>query len=438
MTWRNERPAKRVATVGRLDGKGKRMKNLNYPPALTRPWQDRLVQRLVNQGVLTTPARRTAFAQVARHLFVSHYYEQQGTTLTWLLREAPDPATPADQLARWLAVIYSDRALVTSLDEEQQPASSSSQPSVMARMLDVLMVEPGMRVLEIGTGTGYNAALLAALTGDPGLVTTIEAQPDLALQADTVLRAVVGPGLCVGLGDGWEGWKERAPYERIVATASVVTVPDAWIAQLAPGGQLVMDLGGQLAGGLLQADKNATGEHISGAFLPVSNVRFMALHSQHALSAAALRRHFRRHATREPTQVVSLPSTSPLPALLREPDFLFYLQWHLPQAALQWWGRETPERLVPALLDPPTDTLLTFKEEDEAIAGARWFATVSGPGPLWHRVRLAAASFLRLGKPTPAAYRLLITSQGSHTEKRLVIASPGEESLTADSSLALL
>lgn len=412
------------------------MNSLTYPPELTRPWQDQYVQQLVNQGVLPTSALRAAFAQVARHLFVPYSYEQQGTTLTWLMREAPDPATRADELARWLAVIYSDRALVTCLDEEQQPASSSSQPSVMARMLNALAVEPGMRVLEIGAGTGYHAALLAALTGDPGLVTTVEVHPALARQAETVLHEVVGPGLSVCQGDGWYGWRERAPYERIVATASVVTIPDAWIEQLAPGGRLVMDLGGHLAGGLLQAQKSLTGEQVSGTFLPVAKTRFMALHSLHAPTSAALRRHFRAHALEEPTQMVPVPSASPFPALFGNADFLFFLQWHLPEAALQWWGRNDPQRLVPALLDPATHTLLTFRAGDDDASGTRWFATIAGPGPLWQQVQQAAATWVRLGKPTPMGYRLAITCQEGSAEKRLILSSPDEEG--GDYSLALL
>jgi len=412
------------------------MNSLTYPPELTRPWQDQYVQHLANQGVLPTSALRAAFAQVARHLFVPSYYEQQGTTLTWLMREAPDPATPADELARWLAVIYSDRALVTYLDEEQQPVSSSSQPSVMARMLNALAVEPGMRVLEIGAGTGYQAALLAALTGDPGLVTTVEVHPDLARQAETVLHEVVGPGISVCQGDGWYGWSARAPYERIVATASVVTIPDAWIEQLAPGGRLVMDLGGHLAGGLLQAQKSLTGERVSGTFLPVAKTRFMALQSLHAPTSAALRRHFRAHALEGATQMVPVPSASPFPALFGNADFLFFLQWHLPEAALQWWGRNDPQRLVPALLDPATHTLLTFRAGDDDASGTRWFATIAGPGPLWQQVQQAAATWVRLGKPTPMGYRLAITCQEGSAEKRLILSSPDEEG--GDYSLALL
>ncbi len=70
--------------------------------------------------------------------------------------------------------MYQNQALTTQVDARGLPTSSSSQPAVMALMLSYLDVKPGMRILEIGTGTGYNAALLVRLTGDPRLVTTLE------------------------------------------------------------------------------------------------------------------------------------------------------------------------------------------------------------------------------------------------------------------------
>ena len=82
-----------------------------------------------------------------------------------------------DGWAEALGVVYSDEALITRRDDEGMPTSSASQPSVVAMMLEALDLEPGMRVLEIGAGTGYNAALMAEMVGDAGLVTTIDIDP---------------------------------------------------------------------------------------------------------------------------------------------------------------------------------------------------------------------------------------------------------------------
>src|SRR5439155_24991906 len=125
-----------------------------------------------------------------------------------------DPQRPRPE---HLEQIYSERALITRL-RDNLGTSSSSQPALMADMLQLLDVRPGLRVLEIGAGTGYNAALLAELTGDPSLVTTIDIQPDVVEQTRrSLVRAGYG-GVRVLCRDGFAGAPEAAPFDRIVAT----------------------------------------------------------------------------------------------------------------------------------------------------------------------------------------------------------------------------
>src|SRR5579875_2158355 len=125
--------------------------------------------------------------------------------------------------------MYQNQALTTQVDARGLPTSSSSQPAVMALMLSYLDVKPGMRILEIGTGTGYNAALLARLTGDPHLVTTLEIDPMLIEQARPRVEAMVGTGVVMGVCDGMEGDATHAPYDRIIATGSTFPIPQRWI-----------------------------------------------------------------------------------------------------------------------------------------------------------------------------------------------------------------
>ena len=120
-------------------------------------------------------------------------------------------------------------------------------------------LQPRMSVLGIGISTGYNAALLAHLTGDPALVATIDIDPSLAGLARSQAAQVVGAGMEVVTGDGRRGVPERGPYARIIATASSFPVPPAWIEQLAPGGLLVLDLRGQIGGGLMVVEKQEDG-----------------------------------------------------------------------------------------------------------------------------------------------------------------------------------
>jgi protein-L-isoaspartate(D-aspartate) O-methyltransferase len=116
-----------------------------------------------------------------------------------------------------------------------------SQPFVVAYMLERLGLTGGERVLEVGTGSGYQAALLALLAGE---VHSIEVLPELAARAAAVLDAVVGAGrVNVHLGDGALGWPEAAPFDAIVVAAAGPEVPPALPAQLAPGGRLILPVG---------------------------------------------------------------------------------------------------------------------------------------------------------------------------------------------------
>jgi protein-L-isoaspartate(D-aspartate) O-methyltransferase len=174
----------------------------------------RLRRRLV-RGLGAEGAVGDAFAAVPREAFVPEWVSRVG-----------------------LAKIYEPGAvLVTQTDDAGRPTSSSSAPSIMAPMLSSLDVQPGHRVLEIGAGTGYNAALLAHLVGPKGRVTTIDVDPKLTRRARQAL-ASVGVKVKVIDGDGRDGWPAGAPYDRIIATVASPTVPRTWYDQLTDGGLL--------------------------------------------------------------------------------------------------------------------------------------------------------------------------------------------------------
>jgi protein-L-isoaspartate(D-aspartate) O-methyltransferase len=117
-----------------------------------------------------------------------------------------------------------------------------SQPYIVAYMTELLEVAPEHRVLEIGTGSGYQAAVLAHLAR---AVYTIEIVPSLAQQAATVLSELNYGNVHVRQGDGYRGWPEEAPFDRIMVTAAPAEVPQPLIDQLAVGGRLVVPVGGQ-------------------------------------------------------------------------------------------------------------------------------------------------------------------------------------------------
>jgi len=168
----------------------------------------RLVDELIRRGVITDDALADAFRAVERHSFVPS-------------------ATLADA--------YSDRAIGISHDDAGHLVSSISQPTIVAMMLAEAKLVAGCRVLEVGTGAGYNAALAGQLVGPTGSVVTVEIDEALANAA----RARLPAEITVAVADGYRGWPPGAPYDAIIVTAAVPRITDAWRAQLADGGRLV-------------------------------------------------------------------------------------------------------------------------------------------------------------------------------------------------------
>lgn len=229
----------------------------------------RMVDRLVAAGELRTEPWIRAFRAVPRHLFLPRFFWPTPTG-DWAAVEAHDP--------EWLDRVYEVASIVTQLDNDRDawseargaprpgtPTSSSSDPGLMATMLEALDIRDGHRVLEIGTGTGYNAALLAERLADD-LVTSVEVDPALAEQARRAVHAV-GRAPTIVTGDGRAGVPDRAPYDRVIATAGVPTVPTAWIRQTRPGGRILLNLYAELGGGAL-ALLTVDGDAAQGKFLP--------------------------------------------------------------------------------------------------------------------------------------------------------------------------
>jgi protein-L-isoaspartate(D-aspartate) O-methyltransferase len=147
-----------------------------------------------------------------------------------------------------------------------------SQPFIVALMTDLMEVKPGDRVLEIGTGSGYQAALLAELAGT---VYTIEIVEPLAREAAERLKRLGYGNVVTKSGDGYQGWREHAPFDAIMVTAAPREVPQPLLEQLKPGGRLIVPVGGQAAGqSLLLIEKQPDGSVTRRTILAV---RFVPL-----------------------------------------------------------------------------------------------------------------------------------------------------------------
>ncbi|MFE0421355.1 methyltransferase domain-containing protein [Streptomyces sp. NPDC058953] len=186
----------------------------------------------------------------------------------------------------WLKAVYMPGApLITQLDDGRVaptgPAggtftSSISSSGVVVELLRHLDPRSGDRVLEVGTGTGYTTALLAARAGAENVV-SVEIDPDIAGRAARSLAAL-GIRPHVVIGDGETGYADGGPYDRIVATASVRRIPRAWLEQLAPGGVLVVPLDSPFACDLLAHLVGDGTGRATGGF--VARVTFMRVRSQ--------------------------------------------------------------------------------------------------------------------------------------------------------------
>lgn len=145
-----------------------------------------------------------------------------------------------------------------------------SQPYIVAVMMDQLAAEPGQSVLEIGTGSGYQAALLAEL----GVrVASIEIVEPLAREAAGRLRRLGYPQVATRVGDGYDGWPERAPFDAIIVTAAASHIPPPLVRQLKPGGRMLIPVGAPFQSQqLLRVDKRADGTLTTRQLMPVSFV----------------------------------------------------------------------------------------------------------------------------------------------------------------------
>lgn len=199
-----------------------------------------MIDRFIAAGVLESPTLIAAFRATPRHRFLDRVFVYLRRRRQW--REV----ITRDAGPEELRIVYSDRALITHLGRpeaggEQVPISSSSQPSLMALMLADLRPAPGQRVLEIGAGTGYNAALLAHVVG-PGLVTTTDVDRSVLSEAWDHLRSFSERQVAVRHADGRLGLPDAGPFDRLMVTAATPDLEPAWLRQLTDGGQLVAPL----------------------------------------------------------------------------------------------------------------------------------------------------------------------------------------------------
>lgn len=353
----------------------------------------KLVENLLASGVLTANWRG-AFDAVPRHLFVPD--------VIW----SGDPLSPVTRQVdpqAWLNLVYTDDVVVTQVDDGAHgaghPSSSTSAPSIVAMMLDRAEITEGQSVLEIGTGTGWNAGLLAARLGDQH-VTTVEVDGEVG---DHARRALAAAGFDpeVVQADGADGHPGNAPYDRVLATCAVHAVPHSWVRQTRPGGLLLTPWGttyhnGALARLLVTPDRTAAGQF-------ADEVAFMWIRDQRPAG------HKGRHETGAQTE----STTSLYPdVLLNDTDAAFAIGLRVPGCR---WTVEPdadgdPHHFVLWFTDPRSCATLTVTPDSD-----RYAVHQHGPRMLWDEVVDAYNWWIGEGRPAHTRFGLSVTPERQWT-----------------------
>lgn len=307
-----------------------------------------------------------------------------------------------DDPQAWRAAVGEDDAVVTQVDDGatmpgqlgRRASCSSSQPSLVAAMLEAAQLASGMRVLEIGTGTGWTAALLSDRLGSDA-VTTMEVDAALAEQADTALdRAGFHPTVVTG--DGAEGHAPGAPYDRVLATCAVGRVPHVWAKQCRLGGQILAPWGTEYSNGALARLTVDEDGAASGHFESLT-LAFMRLRSQRTDTCP-----WEDDGPGAPAMTRTSLSSEQVYELIAAPG-AFAVGLRMPNCH----KLVDEDNLVVRLHDPDSGSWARC----EVTAGAASHPVAHhGPRRLWEEVERAHGWWVARDKPPPARFGLTVTA----------------------------
>ena len=367
-----------------------------------------LVAALIADGQLRSAEWQAALERVPRHVFVPRFFLDREHTGR---HEAIDGSNPA-QHDQWLSRVYADEPLATQLNGDEAawttaaetgsaegvPTSSSTMPGLMAMMLEALSVEDGMRVLEVGTGTGYNAALLCERLGS-GLVTSVDVDPGLVTMARERL-AELGYTPTLAAVDGRYGYPPNAPYDRILATVGLPRIPHTWIEQTREGGRILLSLHRDLGSGALALLTRHHGQ-AEGRFLPGFG-GFMPIRSAQTPAVSGLLQ-------AADTSMGQSRPTSLDWHLLDDPSFSFFAALRIPaqRVGLTVMADNAPSELWLLGRDGSWACVRTDEPHRRVVVQ-------HGERQLWDELESAHADWERLGRPERQALGLTVQSDGRH------------------------
>jgi protein-L-isoaspartate(D-aspartate) O-methyltransferase len=360
----------------------------------------RLAEGLVASGDIGDPRWAGAIAEIPRHRLVPVHYRQDPTG-AWTAEQhgAGDVDAPA------LARVYSTDTLVSAV-RDGEAVSSSTKPDLMVRMLEALEIGDGMRVLEIGTGTGYNAALLCHRLGEQN-VFSVDVEPDLVATARERLAAIgLRPQLAAR--DGQTGWPGHAPYDRIIATCAVPAIPWAWAEQLHPEGLLLADIKlGPAAGNLALLRRD--GQQLRGRFT-TRWAGFMTARPAPAVPGA------RCAPTPAVTGTREWETTAPPQPWATHREAWMLAALRLPPGTVHGYALDPDTRTPRAgRLSAPDgswcEVTLHPQTEPEPDGGVRRRVREAGPTALWALVEDAYQTWQAAGQPAWERFGLTATAE---------------------------
>lgn len=370
-----------------------------------------MVGELTAKGDLP-PEWREAFRSVPRHTFIPD--------TVWRVDEDTEDVNDLVPLHRsedpdtWLELAYADDAVITQVDDGHPVGpglighditSSASMPTIVAIMLTALGVQPGMTVCEIGTGTGYNAALLATRLGAAN-VTTIEIDPQIVTRARKALADAGHGEVTVVTGDGAQGHPPRAPYDRILSTAAVHQIPYPWVAQTRPGGRVVTPWGSAYYNGALLSLTVAEDGTAQGNI--VDKASFMDLRDQRIPRVSVSRCVYDEdHATVTSTELHPY-------RVAGHYDVCIAVGIQVPQCKrLYQPADDDSEEAILWLLDPWSRSWASL-HHDPDVASDAYPVRQLGPRHLWDEVEAGYRWWYDAGSPTAEAWQFTVTPEGQH------------------------
>lgn len=310
---------------------------------------------------------------------------------------------------KWFDLAYANQPVVTQVndgrpagsDEPVLPSSSASDPAIVVRMLSMLDPQPGQKILEIGTGTGWNTALLAYAVGAEN-VTSIEIDPNVAQHAaDALSQASLKPRIITG--DGEQGWPAGALYHHAIATCAVNTVPWAWVEQTCPGGTILTPWNSPWCDyGLLhltvQPDQTA-----QGRFSP--HAAFMLARGQRRDI-----RLFRDVVQDDHQPTESTTSLKPWTVAGGDWDAQFAIGLQLPDLWYAWHEDPDVEGVATRLWVATADARAWAAIDYDGQQKDRFTAWQHGPRRLLDELESTWAWYLEHGRPAPERFGLTVTA----------------------------